>query len=568
MRRLSGLSVALICLAVGGVGCGARSRAQVPAAVPTAEATPPALAGVPAPPVDPVDAAIASADQHMAAGEAQLAIGHLAQARTAFDLALEVLLEVPGGARTDDRLRDHFDRLVERISAYEVTALAAGDGFTETRYEAASIDELLETSLFEPVGADLALAVEADLASTAHDVPIPLNDRVLAYVQLFQGRLRDWFEAGLNRGTQYMPMIHGVFRAEGLPLDLAYVALIESAFKPQALSRAKAKGVWQFMRGTAIENGLKHDWYIDERADPEKATVAAARYLKTLHRMFDGDWHLALASYNGGPGRVQRALKASGASDFWQLSRSTRHLPRETREYVPMILAAAIIGRNPTLYGFDVVPLDPIAYEKVAVPRAIDLRRVAEWTGTSIDAVQQLNPELRRLTTPARYPDYEVKVPVGTGDLLRARLETAAPQEFTAFNYHTVKRGETLVSVANRFKVSRSALAEANGLVRTARLRVGQELLIPRGPAPAVAARTTNRPAPARAASASSARAPLDGDGGQIVYEVRRGDTLFGIARLFETTVDAIKRWNQLRTNRIVPGDRLTIYGSRTSALQ
>jgi hypothetical protein len=198
MRRLSGLSVALICLVVGGIGCGARSRAQVPAAAPPTDTTPPALAFEPAPPVDPVEAAIGSSDQHMAAGEAQLALGHLAQARAAFDLALEVLLEVPGGARTDDRLRDHFDRLVERISAYEVSALAAGDGFTETRYEPASIDELLETSLFEPVGADLALAVEADLASTVHDVPIPLNDRVLAYVQLFQGRLRDWFAGGLS----------------------------------------------------------------------------------------------------------------------------------------------------------------------------------------------------------------------------------------------------------------------------------------------------------------------------------------------------------------------------------
>jgi membrane-bound lytic murein transglycosylase D len=364
-------------------------------------------------------------------------------------------------------------------------------------------------------------------------------------------------------------MIHGVFRAEGLPLDLAYVALIESAFKPKALSRAKAKGVWQFMRGTAIENGLKHDWYIDERADPEKATVAAARYLKTLHRMFDGDWHLALASYNGGPGRVQRALKASGATDFWQLSASTRYLPRETREYVPMILAAAIIAPQPgALYGFEVVPQDPIAYEKVAVPAAIDLRRVAEWTGTSIDAVQTLNPELRRLDHARAVPGLR-----GQGARRHRRPASRTPpngcaHEFTAFNYHTVKRGESLVSVASRFKVGRAALAEANGLSPTARLRVGQELIIPRGPAPAVAARAATRPAPARAASASPAPRQVAADGGQVVYEVRRGDTLFGIARLFETTVDAIKRWNRLRTNRIVPGDRLTIYASRTSALQ
>ena len=177
--------------------------------------------------------------------------------------------------------------------------------------------------------------------------------RVLSYVQLFTGRLKGYLEDGLSRGAQYLPMIQEVFRAEGLPLDLAYVPLIESAFKPNALSRAKAKGIWQFMRGTALENGLKHDWYIDERADPEKATRAAAKYLKTLHRMF-GDWHLALASYNGGPGRVQRAMKRSGRDDFWAADAPTsRYLPRETRDYVPLILAAVIIARNPAQYGHE-----------------------------------------------------------------------------------------------------------------------------------------------------------------------------------------------------------------------
>ena len=181
---------------------------------------------------------------------------------------------------------------------------------------------------------------------------------MLRYVELFQGRLREFLAAGLERGAQYLPMIQNVFRAEGLPLDLAYVPLIESAFKPTALSRAKAKGVWQFMRGTGLENGLKHDWYIDERSDPAKATVAAAKYFKTLHNMF-ADWHLAMASYNGGPGRVQRAIKKSGREDFWALSASTRYLPRETRDYVPMILAAVIIAKNPVQYGFDAIDTTP-----------------------------------------------------------------------------------------------------------------------------------------------------------------------------------------------------------------
>src|SRR5207237_7717261 len=189
--------------------------------------------------------------------------------------------------------------------------------------------------------------------------------------------------------------------------------LIESAFNPNALSRAKAKGVWQFMSGTALENGLRRDWYIDERSDPEKATVAAAKYLKTLSTLFSGDWHLALASYNGGPGRMQRAIKRAGVGDFWKLAEKPKALPRETREYVPMILAAIVIARNPAQYGFEFEAETAAPYEKVTLPRAVDLRRVAEWAETTIDEIQALNPELRRWTTPVGGTQDASKVPAG-----------------------------------------------------------------------------------------------------------------------------------------------------------
>ena len=182
-----------------------------------------------------------------------------------------------------------------------------------------------------------------------HDIPIPLNDRVLNYIELFQGRLRGHIQSGMDRGAQYLPMIQDVFKAEGLPLDLAYIPLIESAFKPAAQSQKRARGVWQFMRATSEERGLETNWFVDERSDPEKSTRAAADYLKWLYKQF-GDWHLALASYNGGPGRVQRAVQRSGIEDFWRLSEGRRHLPRETREYVPLILAAMVIAKNPTQY--------------------------------------------------------------------------------------------------------------------------------------------------------------------------------------------------------------------------
>jgi membrane-bound lytic murein transglycosylase D len=318
------------------------------------------------------------------------------------------------------------------------------------------------------------------------------------------------------------------------------------------------------MRGTALENGLRTDWYIDERSDPEKATLAAAKYLKMLYRQFD-DWHLALAAYNGGLGRVQRAMRRSGRTDFWALTSTSKYLPRETREYVPLVLAAMIIARNPNQYGLTVEASEPVEYEKVQVPRGVDLRRVAEWAGTTIDEIQALNPELRRWTTPVKY-EYDVKVPVGSGDRLRAELDSAPTAELTALKWHTVKRGESIKTIARKLGVSRTDLAEANGLSLKSRVRTGQQLIIPRAPAALMAARTDRHP-PASLASRSLAGANETPDArpasSRVIYRVRRGDTLFGIARLHDTTVDKIKTWNRLRSNRISAGDRLTIFATK-----
>jgi membrane-bound lytic murein transglycosylase D len=540
----------------------------VAAAVSPAAAIPPAAASA----EDPALTLIAASERHFQAGKRALEQGHFEAAKQEFDRAIDVLLESSYGGRTEPRIREHFDRLVDRISAYEVKALAEGDGFTEKKYEAASIDELLALSTtFEASAPGPALkgTVQADLKSNAHDIPIPLNQRVLSYIELFQGRLHDFIELGMKRGSKYLPMIQSVFRAEGLPLDLAYVPLVESAFNPNALSRAKAKGVWQFMSGTALENGLHRDWYIDERSDPEKATIAAAKYLGTLSKQFDGDWHLALASYNGGPGRLQRALKRAGLDDFWKLAERPKLLPRETREYVPMILAAMVIARNPTQYGFDIVPDEVASYEKVTLPRPVDLRRVAEWTDTSIHEIQALNPELRRWTTPVKYPKYEMKVPTGTADRLTAKLAEASPADFSAFKWYTAKKGETLLTVARRFGVSRNDVAEANNLTAKSRLRPGQELIIPRAPATLLATRT-ERAAPTAVASRAiaepvqTAALTTPARVEHLTYKVKRGDTLFSIAQLFDTTVAKIKSWNRLSTNRIAPGAKLKILAARS----
>ena len=405
--------------------------------------------------------------------------------------------------------------------------------------------------LLEPLKASALPTGVIEIRAHGQDLPVPLNQRVLSYVELFQGRLHDFIEGGMRRGSEYLPMIQQVFRAEGLPLDLAYVPLIESAFKPEALSRASAKGVWQFMKGTALENGLKHDWYIDERSDPRKATVAAANYLKTLAEMFNGDWHLALASYNSGPGRVQRAIRQVGRTDFWSISAKPKALPRETREYVPMILAAIVIARNPAQYGFTIESNEPRpSVETVAVSHPVDLRKVAEWAGTTLATIHELNPELRRQTTP-KDAAYELKVPAGTSAEIARHLNESDDIALPSETYYAVKRGDTLPGIARKVGVTRADLAEANGLTSSARLIAGQRLLIPDGLQPVRSA----RPAVAPVVAVSS------GTRVKSEYRVRQGDTLSSIAALYSTSVKTLQSWNpQLTSSRVTVGQRLTVY--------
>jgi len=326
------------------------------------------------------------------------------------------------------------------------------------------------------------------------------------------------------------------------------------------------------MSGTALENGLRRDWYIDERSDPAKATVAAAKYLKTLSNLFSGDWHLALASYNGGPGRLQRAIKRAGGEDVWKLAEKPKVLPRETREYVPMILAAIVIARNPTQYGFEFEAEEPWDYEAVTLTRPVDLRSVAEWAGTTIDEIQSLNPELRRWTTPIRAEQYELKVPMGTAEIVNARLVDAPPVELAALKYYTVKRGETLLSISKKLRVAKADLAEANYLRLTAKVAPGQKLMVPRETTTLMAARTERgvpvaESRPITAKEPMVAQASMNSNRVKVLYRVQEGDTLSSIARLYKTTVASLRSWNNLpRNNKIAAGDRLTIYRSRSSA--
>jgi membrane-bound lytic murein transglycosylase D len=309
----------------------------------------------PAPVQDATTRLIAKADAHLASGLAEIRQGHLNRARQEFDLALGVYLGAPGGAMSSPRLAEGYRRTLQAIQLQEMEALAAGDGFNEPPGEAAAIDAVagLEIDEHHPSDDTRRIAEEA-LREERTDLPITLNDPVLACIDLYQGELREWFSAALERGGRYLPRIREVFAAEGIPQDLAYVALVESAFKTNALSRAKAKGVWQFIPSTGRRFGLQQDWWLDERSDPDKSTRAAARYLSILYDEFR-DWNLALAGYNAGEGKVRRVIESYGTEDFWELT-GTGAFREETRNYVPMIHAAIVVAKAPAKYGFDVQP--------------------------------------------------------------------------------------------------------------------------------------------------------------------------------------------------------------------
>ncbi len=508
-------------------------------------------------PIDPVTRLIQDADAHLAAGLAEIKDGHLNRAREEFDRAVDIYLTAPGGANADPRLAEAYRRTLETVHVRELEALAAGDGFTEAPPEPAAIDEFGGLAMLEEPATEEAKAKAAEaVESEANDFPVQLNDAVLGCIDLYQGRLRDWFEAALSRGARYLPHIREVFASEGIPQDLAYVALVESAFKPAAYSRARAKGVWQFVSATGRRYGLQQDWWIDERSNPEKATRAAARYLKQLYSLF-GDWDLALAGYNAGEAKILRGIARYKTSDYWRL-RKTRAFRRETRNYVPLIHAAIVVAKAPEKYGFEITPEPPLAFETVPVEGAVDLRTIAECASTPLDEVRLLNPELRRFATPAGRT-YDLRVPPGRAESLASCLESLPPEKRVRFRTHVVRRGQTLAGIAKANGIRARELAEANGLSLNKRLRVGTELIIPIDPrAKAAPVRRA-----ARNTAASKPGADLKDRPVRITYRIKPGDTLATIASRYGTTVKDLQSWNELRGTRIAAGRTLTIYTAR-----
>lgn len=509
---------------------------------------------------DPASRLTASADAYLASGVGQSKAGHLNRAREDFDRALDVYLNAPGGAMANPQLAKAYRQTLETIQLHEFEALAAGDGFTETLPEPASIDEVADLTVGGiPASEETRRTAEDALRGENNDLAITLNDPVLAAIDLYQGPLREWFEAALARGGRYLPRIRQVFAAEGIPQDLAYVALVESAFKTGALSRAKARGVWQFIPATGKRFGLKQDWWVDERSSPEKSTRAAALYLKLLYGIFQ-DWNLALAAYNTGEGRVSRNLdRLGGDADFWRM-RQTPWLARETKNYVPMIHAAIIVAKAPEKYGFSVASEPLLTFDTVPVDGAMDLRLIAECSGMPLQQIQGLNPELRRLATPAGR--FAVKVPTGSGATTGECLGNIPAEKRVSFRTHTVSKGQTLGALAKRYGSTARAIADANGLGSGKALARGAELIIPIDPTAsrlpvASATRTAEVAAPETPAAPTTERAV------RISYTVKRGDTLAAIATRYKTTVARLKAWNRLPGTQLAVGDTLTLYTRR-----
>jgi membrane-bound lytic murein transglycosylase D len=475
---------------------------------------------------------MARVQEKFASGEQNFKAGHLDAARRDFNDAVDWMLESGYDPNGDPRLSELFRHVVDSVYTYELQAFRAGDGFQETPAVPAPIDEVAEMTF--PVDPRLKDRAEQAAKNTSHDLPLTVNDEVLSFLNFFQTpRGKAIVETGLRRSGRYRDMISRVLREEGVPQDLIYLAQAESAFQPLALSRAGARGIWQFVPWRGNEYGLKRSWWVDERQDPEKATRAAAQHLRDLYGLF-GDWYLAMAAYNCGPGNVQKGVERTGYADFWELYRRNV-LPRETKNYVPIILALTLIAKDAAHYGVQTDLDQPVPSDVVKPGRAIDLRLVAETIDVDAETLRSLNPSLLRMATPDD-PFFELHLPKGMAQKFSAEIADIPPEKWVSWRRHRVEAGETLTSLAKKYHVTAPAIAAANSLGRSDVLSPGDKLIIP-----------ASQPA-------AEAKSRL------VRYRVRKGDTLGGIADQFSVSPEELRKWNGLKAARVSRGMVLRVY--------
>ncbi|RME34838.1 MAG: LysM peptidoglycan-binding domain-containing protein [Deltaproteobacteria bacterium] len=383
-------------------------------------------------------------------------------------------------------------------------------------------------------------------AGDGFDLPVVLNDKVQYFIDYYTGPGHKVFARWLKRSGRYMPMMRDVFARHGLPRDLAWLAMVESGFNERAYSWAHAVGPWQFIASTANMYGLKTDWWRDERRDFVKSTEAAARFLKDLGAQFDNNWYLAVASYNAGPGKIRRAIRKYGTSDFWKLSRGN-YLQQETRNYVPKLLAVLLITRDPARYGFaDVEKLEPLRYDEVALPSATDLEVIARLAGCSYDEVKRLNPELLRWSTPPGERGYVIRLPEGSYQRFVEGYAALDPRDRIHYLRHRVRPGDTLLKLAQKHHIRVEDIIALNDIANPRALRVGTDLILP--------------------LKKGYTRRPLEELRDDYIrtyrrtYTVRKGDSLWKIATRFGVTEKELRVWNRLGwSNLLHPGQKLIV---------
>ena len=478
-----------------------------------------------------MQALITQVESAYSAGDADYRKGMLAEAKTQFDRAVDLMLSSGLDIKADPQLEDEFNKIVDQVNGLEMEALKQGNGFVPkeeiTPAEAAS-------DVTFTVDPNLVAKAEADLATTKSDLPLVMNEYVATFINFFANTQKghNTILHSFERSGRYKAMIERVLAEEGVPQDLIYLAVAESGFQPKAIDRkSRAGGMWQFMPGPYY--GLTRNAYVDERFDPEKSTRAYARYMKFLHDEL-GDWYLAMAAYDHGAGNMQRAVQRTGYADFWELYKRNE-LPRETGNYVPEILAAIIIANHPHQYGFDDLTLDPpVLTDTVTIDYSIDLRLVSDLVGAPVDEIEALNPSLLRMITP---PDtsFDLHLPAGTATLFAQRVALIPEARRNSWRYHTVSAGDTLASVAQEYRVPIAELAAANHLKAGDSLAGLEALAVP---------------LPLSAESLARTR----------LYTVRRGDTLVTIADRFGVSLSQLRRWNSIPSGiRVEPGRRLRV---------
>ena len=476
-----------------------------------------------------VDILLAKVQQDYDQAQREYKAGNTDVAKADFEQGINLIVSSGFQVDFDARLSNLFDQIGQAMHTYELDETQSTEQEeAETPSNPAPIDEIADLTL-PPGDPRLARAAQDELIRVPHDLPLTVNPSVLQYLSFFTTpRGRAIVERGLGRAARYAPMIRSVLKQEGVPTDLIYLAQAESAFLPDAVSRAGARGIWQFIPFTGEEYDLDRSFWVDERSDPEKATHAAAEHLRDLYNMF-GDWYLAMAAYNSGPLNVSRAIERTGYADFWKLEKM-HALPKQTANYVPIIIALALVAKAPAMYGIQVDPQEPESFDTVQPGQAINLALVADATGTMVDDIRSLNPELLRNMTP-NDPQFKLKIPKGSAQQFEQNIQQVPQDKWTSWRLHEVTDGESLSDIARSYHVSLPALETANHLDSGASVTDGFWLDIPVPPTPLMT-----------------------------YYRVRPGDTLGGIAERLHVSVWNLKRWNHIRGTFIRAGMRLRVY--------